>query len=122
MLGNNMIKYILLGLICFAPFSGIAEDRYVVTLEIGQGHFTLDIWQHVKDAYNKITIDIPVDKEFYDSVKEGDFLNNDFRMASFLIHGSIGNWKVRIKDKNIITNNKEEIKAGGATNGGAISR
>ena len=45
--------------------------KYVVTFCIKQTHFTLDLEEHLKDSMNEITIEIPVDKEYYDSVSIG---------------------------------------------------
>jgi hypothetical protein len=74
-------------------------DRYIVTLEIKQSHFTLDVFQHVKDVANAIKIEMPVDKQFYDQVEVGTVLDNSFRTASLLLYGSFGNWKVSIVGK-----------------------
>lgn len=79
--------------------NGIA--KYIVTLNIKQSHFTLDIGEHVKDSMNDIDIQIPVDKEFYESVKEGDILNDSFRFGSLLIGGSIGNWNIKVSSKEV---------------------
>lgn len=68
--------------------------KYVVTFRIKQSHFTLDIGEHIKDAMNEITIEIPVDKEYYDSVAVGNTVNDDFRVGSLIMHGSFGNWNV----------------------------
>ena len=38
--------------------------KYVITFNIKQTHFTLDIGEHLKDAMNDISIEIPVDKEY----------------------------------------------------------
>ena len=73
--------------------------KYVVTFNISQSHFTLDLSQHFKDAMNDITIQIPVDKEYYDSVEVGDTINDDFRMGSFIFAGSFGNWDITVEDK-----------------------
>lgn len=85
--------------------SGIKVDKgiakYVVTLEIKQTHYTLDLEQHLKDEMNEITIQIPVDKEYYDSVSVGTVINDSFRMGSMIIKGSFGKWKVTVKDKSI---------------------
>lgn len=75
--------------------------KYVVTLEIKQSHFTLDIGEHVKDSMNKIKLEIPVDKQYFDSLNEGDVLNDEFRFGSWLMNGSFGNWKVEILKKEI---------------------
>lgn len=73
--------------------------KYIVTFNIKQSHFTLDISQHLKDSLNDISIQIPVDKEYYDSVEVGDVVADDFRVGSLIFKGSFGNWDVRIEDK-----------------------
>lgn len=78
---------------------GIA--KYVVTLEIKQTHYTLDLEQHLKDKMNEITIQIPVDKEYYDSVYVGTVIDDSFRIGSMIMKGSFGKWKVTVKDKSI---------------------
>ncbi len=75
--------------------------KYVVTFRIKQSHFTLDIGEHLKDSMNEITFEIPVDKEYYDSVTVGSVINDDFRMGSLIMHGSFGNWKVTVGKKEI---------------------
>lgn len=75
--------------------------KYVVTLEIKQSHFTLDVGEHIKDSMNKIQLEIPVDKQYFDSIKEGDVLSDNFRYGSWLMKGSYGSWKVVILKKEI---------------------
>lgn len=75
--------------------------KYIVTFNIKQSHFTLDFSQHLKDEMNDISIQIPVDKEYYDSVKVGDTIADDFRMGSFIFTGSFGNWDITVEDKEI---------------------
>ena len=75
--------------------------KYVITFNIKQTHFTLDIEEHLKDTMNDISIEIPVDKEYYDSVEVGDVIDDSFRMGSFIWKGSFGNWKVTIESKDI---------------------
>ena len=76
-------------------------EKYVITFKIKQTHFTLDISQHLKDSMNDISIEIPVDKEYYDSVEVGDVIDDSFRMGSFIWKGSFGNWNVSIENKEI---------------------
>lgn len=73
--------------------------KYIITLNISQQHFTLDLKEHLKDAMNDIEIQIPVDKEFYDSIKEGDVLDDSFRVGSLVMKGSYGSWNVRVIKK-----------------------
>lgn len=75
--------------------------KYVIAFNIKQTHFTLDIGEHLKDAMNDISIEIPVDKEYYDSVEVGDVIDDSFRVGSFIWKGSFGNWKVTVESKDI---------------------
>ena len=75
--------------------------KYVIIFNIKQTHFTLDIGEHLKDSMNDISIEIPVDKEYYDSVEVGDVIDDSFRMGSFIWKGSFGNWKVTVESKDI---------------------
>lgn len=75
--------------------------RYIVTFEIGQSHFTLDIGTHLKDSMNKLEFSVLVSKEYYDSVDIGTVVNDDFRVGSFLMKGSIGSWDIEVVDKRI---------------------
>ena len=75
--------------------------KYVITFNIKQTHFTLDIGEHLKDAMNDISIEIPVDKEYYDSVEVGDTIDDSFRVGSFIWKGSFSNWKVTVESKDI---------------------
>ena len=75
--------------------------KYVIAFNIKQTHFTLDIGEHLKDAMNDISIEIPVDKGYYDSVEVGDTIDDSFRVGSFIWKGSFGNWKVTVESKDI---------------------
>ena len=78
------------------------KERYIITLQIKQTHFSLDISDHMKDEANKTKIQIPVDKAFYDKVDEGDVLDNSFRSGSFFFKGSVGNWEIKVISKEIL--------------------
>lgn len=75
--------------------------KYVITFNIKQSHFTLDLSEHMKDAMNDISIQIPVDKEYYDSVEVGDTIADDFRIGSLVMKGSFGSWDITVKNKEI---------------------
>lgn len=86
-------------------YKSIAEGRkihYIVMLEIGQSHF-LDVNAMIKDEMNKIKLPIEVSERFYNSVKVGEKLSDEFRMGSFLLEGSFGSWDIKIIDKKIAT-------------------
>lgn len=76
--------------------------KYVLTLNIKQVHYTLDITEHLKDSANNLSIQIPVDKEYYDSVEIGDTIDDSFRMGSFVFKGSFGSWDITVEDKEIL--------------------
>lgn len=78
-----------------------AESRTacVLTLKVKQVHYTLDLFEHAKDAMNAAKFDIPVDCKYYESVDVGDELEDSFRMGSLIIRGSFGDWSVTVNDK-----------------------
>lgn len=75
--------------------------KYVLILEVKQTHFSLKISEHLKDSMNAIEIQIPVDKEYYDSVEVGQNIADEFRMGSFVFKGTFGNFKVSVIKKEI---------------------
>ena len=75
--------------------------KYIVTFNIKQNHFSLDLSEHMKDEMNDISIQIPVDKDYYDSVNIGDTIADDFRMGSRIMKGSFGNWYITVENKEI---------------------
>lgn len=79
----------------------INDNYYIVEFEIKQSHFTLDISEHLKDSINKLTFEVPVDKDYYNKVRVGQEITDSFRMGSFVMKGSIGKWKITVKNKHI---------------------
>ena len=79
----------------------IDANYYIVEFEIKQSHFSLDISEHLKDNINKLTFEVPVDKDYYNKVYVGQEINDSFRMGSFIMKGSIGKWKITVKNKYI---------------------
>lgn len=76
-------------------------EKYIITFKISQSHFTLDISEHIKDSMNDIEIQIPVDKEYYDSLEIGDTVDDSFRIGSLVMKSSWGSWNVKVIDKEI---------------------
>lgn len=76
--------------------------KYVVTFNIKQVHYNLSIENHIKDSMNDISIQIPVDKEYYDSVEIGQIIDDSFRVGSFVMKGSFGSWRVTVEDKEVM--------------------
>lgn len=75
--------------------------KYIITFKIKQSHFSLDLGKHLKDAMNAIEIEIPVDKEYFDNVEIGDTINDEFRVGSLVMKGSLGSWDITVKGKDI---------------------
>jgi hypothetical protein len=93
---------VLSGLLLFAGVAQ-AKEVCVVTLELSQTHYTLDIWEHLKDAANAVEFDIPVDCDYYNTLRVGEELEDSFRMGSLLIRGSFGDWNVEVVKKKKVT-------------------
>jgi hypothetical protein len=75
--------------------------KYFLKLRLKQSHLSLSIKKHIKDAVNSIEFELPVDKEFYDSVSEGTEIIDKFRFGSFVLYGSLGDWEMTVKDKEV---------------------
>ena len=82
-------------------YSSGRSPKYVIKIQLKQTHFNIDITEHLKDAMNVAYFELPVDKEFYNSVEIGTQLANNFRVGSLLLRGSIGNWDMTIIGKTI---------------------
>lgn len=77
------------------------EPKYVLKLQLKQSHISLSVSKHIKDAMNKVYFEIPVDKDFYNSVQVGTKLVDNFRTGSFIMSGSFGDWVLTVKGKEI---------------------
>ena len=75
------------------------KTKYILKLRLKQSHFSLSIKKHIKDAVNAIEFEIPVDKEYFDSVEKGSEIVDNFRFGSFVLYGSFGDWEMTVKDK-----------------------
>lgn len=75
--------------------------KYVLGIKLKQSHFTLDITEHARDEMNAIEFEIPVDKDYYNSLSVGDEIVDDFRVGSFIFNGSLGDWEMTVVNKNI---------------------
>lgn len=73
--------------------------KYILKLRLRQSHFSLSIKKHIKDAVNSVDFEMPVDKEFFDSVRNGTEIIDNFRFGSFVLSGSFGDWELTVKDK-----------------------
>lgn len=79
--------------------SNAKGPKYMLKLRLKQSHLSLSIKKHIKDAVNAIEFELPVDKEFYDSVSEGTEIIDKFRFGSMVLYGSLGDWEMTVKEK-----------------------
>ena len=77
------------------------EPKYIITLEIKQSTFTLDIGEHIKNNANKVKMDIPVSRDFFDSVYTGTEINKSFKYGSLFFNGDFSELKVKVIGKRI---------------------
>ena len=77
------------------------EPSYILTLEIKQSTFTLDIGEHIKNSINAISMQIPVSKKFYNSVSVGTRISDEFKYGSLVFNGDFSELRVTVKDKQI---------------------
>jgi len=91
----------IIACITLAAFTAFAETRtvYMVELDIRNSSFSLSIGKHIRNAMNAFQMEIPVDKDFYDKVHEGEELESHFKAASFFMKGSISSMKVTVVRK-----------------------
>lgn len=82
--------------------TGMNDPYYLLTLQIKQSTFTLDIGEHIKNKANAIEMTIAVDKRFYNSVQVGEEISNSFKMGSLVFDGDFSSLKVRVKSKQIV--------------------
>lgn len=100
-MGKIKLAAVALCMLAAAVCSASTNLVHVIELEIRQESFTLNPFQHMRDAANAFSICVPTTKEFYDSVKVGDVLGDKFKTASFWTSGNIGSRKVVVKSKRV---------------------
>jgi hypothetical protein len=76
--------------------------KYLLKIRLKQTHYTLDIGEHIKDGMNSVEFEIPVDKEYYNSVSRGCDIVDNFRVGSLILNGSFGSWDMSVADKKIV--------------------
>lgn len=84
-----------------SAYSSNSEPVYLLTLEIKQSTFTLDLAEHAKNAINAITLQIPVSYTFYNKVSIGQNISEEFKYGSLILNGDFSKLKVKVKNKEI---------------------
>jgi seryl-tRNA synthetase len=73
--------------------------HYILKIRLKQSRVSLDIGKYIKDGMNAIEFELPVDKDFYNSVSVGTKITNKFRTGSFILNGSFSSWDMTVKGK-----------------------
>jgi hypothetical protein len=84
--------------------SGEMDNTYVVTFKIkpvARGFDAIDLGKQMKYSMNSFTFDVPVAKNFYDTVKKGQVYSSDFKMGSFINSGTTSSYEVRVENKRV---------------------
>lgn len=84
-----------------SAFTSGYEPVYLLTLEIKQSTFTLNLAEHAKNAMNAITLQIPVSYTFYNKVSIGQNISEEFKYGSLILNGDFSKLKVKVKDKEV---------------------
>ena len=74
-----------------SAFTSGYEPVYLLTLEIKQSTFTLDLAEHAKNAINAITLQIPVSYTFYNKVSIGQNISEEFKYGSLILNVDFSN-------------------------------
>lgn len=86
-----------------AGFAGQPQCQKVclglVELEIKQSSFSLDPFEHMKNAANASKMTVPMFVKDYERLKEGQKLEDQFRAGSAILNGSISWRNVYVKKK-----------------------
>ena len=84
-----------------SAFTSGYEPVYLLTLEIKQSTFTLDLAEHAKNAINAIALQIPVSYTFYNKVSIGQNISEEFKYGSLILNGDFSKLKVKVKNKEV---------------------
>lgn len=84
-----------------SAFTPEYEPVYLLTLEIKQSTFTLDLTENAKNAINAITLQIPVSYKFYTKVSIGQNISEEFKYGSLILNGDFSKLKVKVKNKEV---------------------
>lgn len=77
------------------------KPKYILKLKLKQASFSLSVKKHIRNAMNAIEFELPVDKDFYDSVSEGTEIVDKFRFGSLVLYGTLGDWEMTVRGKEI---------------------
>lgn len=89
-----------------AEYFRLEPPFYLLTLQIRQSTFTLDIGEHIKNKANEVELTLAVDKRFYDSVEVGQEISDEWKLGSMLFDGDFSKLKIRVARKQRVSAKK----------------
>jgi len=76
------------------------RPQYIITFKFKKHRpMNFSITDSMKDEHNSFTLDIPVDKRYYDAQTVGSTVAEKFKTASMFISGKVQGYKVTIQNK-----------------------
>ena len=80
-------------------YAATSSCRYVIVVEITRDVKTLNLKDQLTAYSGSIRFSIPVDQEFYDAIKVGQYITNYGQIGTFNEQGSFNSWLIRVADK-----------------------
>lgn len=83
-----------------------SKNIYIVKIKIHQTTYTLSVTEHIKNKFNDVEFEIPVDKDYYDKCSIGQSVTDTgLKIGSLLRDGDFSKLKVKITGKRTIRRN-----------------
>lgn len=83
-----------------------SKNVYIVKIKIHQTTYTLSVTEHIKNKFNDVEFEIPVDKDYYDKCSIGQSVTDTgLKIGSLLRDGDFSKLKVKITGKRTIKRN-----------------
>ena len=83
-----------------------SKNIYIVKIKIHQTTYTLSLTEHIKNKFNDVEFEIPVDKDYYDKCSIGQSVTDTgLKIGSLLRDGDFSKLKVKITGKRTIKRN-----------------
>ena len=78
----------------------VSNTIYIVKIKIHQTTYTLSLTEHIKNKFNDVEFEIPVDKAYYDNCSIGQSVTDPgLKIGSLLRDGDFSKLKVKIIGK-----------------------
>lgn len=83
-----------------------SKNVYIVKIKIHQTTYTLSLTEHIKNKFNDVEFEIPVDKDYYDKCSIGQSVTDTgLKIGSLLRDGDFSKLNVKITGKRTIRRN-----------------